>query len=141
MYATIYGESPEGLTNVIYDQYNNVRLTVPEEVADIMQAAAWQEVCANPYSGVNCVLTALENAARQQTINVYPQPATSEFTVELPGEQPAGFMLSNSVGIMVLQGNLDGGRTTITTGNLSPGIYILTVNRDRQVFSKKVSIR
>ncbi len=141
MYATIYGESPEGLTNVIYDQYNNVRLTVPEEVADIMQAAAWQEVCANPYSGVNCVLTAMENTARQQTINVYPQPATSEFTVELPGEQPAGFTLSNSVGIMVLQGNLDGGRTTITTGNLSPGIYILTVNRDRQVFSKKVSIR
>lgn len=142
MYATIYGESPEGLTNIIYDQYNNLILTVPEEVADIIQAVAWQEVCENPYSGVNGVITSMENSSESLlSMNVYPQPATSEFTVELPGEQPAGFMLSNSMGKVVLQGAMNGRRTIIDAGNLSPGMYMLTVSQGREVFTKKVSIR
>lgn len=61
MYATIFGESPEGLPNrlknsweVLYDQFPTV------EQATILQKLAWQTVCENEESGVNCIVNSVE---------------------------------------------------------------------------------
>ncbi len=50
-YATIYRQSPEGLTNTVVN-YNGDTVTVPSLIATEMQRIAWEVVSSDPYSGV-----------------------------------------------------------------------------------------
>lgn len=72
MYATIFRESPEGLPNrlknqweVLYDQYPTL------EQPEILQKLAWQTVCENDISGVNCAVNSIESTSKSQTFVVF----------------------------------------------------------------------
>ncbi len=64
MFATLYGESPVGLTNQAYDEDN-----LPFPVIDLTRAAlfqqiAWETVCNYAMSGVTCTM-GLDNNSQQ----------------------------------------------------------------------------
>lgn len=54
MFATLYGESPVGLTNQVYDEFNIAFPLIPTSRATRLQEIAWETVCNFPMSGVIC---------------------------------------------------------------------------------------
>lgn len=67
MYATLYGESPEGVATTFNDDYGNFWFTVNAQVAQKMQEAAWQTVCEQSYSGVDCSTSTIVNKKKYFT--------------------------------------------------------------------------
>ncbi len=60
-------------------------------------------------------------------INVYPNPANDYLTIESPDNSKLHYNLYDLSGKLVLTGTLNGNKLNIS--NLSPGIYILDINR------------
>lgn len=56
MFATLYGESPVGLTNQTFDEWASPFNTIPLALAERLQELAWETVCNYPRSGVVCNL-------------------------------------------------------------------------------------
>ena len=76
--------------------------------------------------------------AEQSSISVYPNPAYSQFTVT--NTENANITLYNILGQEVRQVAAEGENTIIYTGNLPQGIYILKVEKEGAVLTKKVQI-
>jgi PKD repeat protein len=72
---------------------------------------------------------------------VYPNPATTEFTIEMPRKSlPASMTITNPLGLQVYSSTLNEPRTVIGTGNLKEGIYFLDIFSPEPV-RKKILIR
>lgn len=56
MFATLYGETPEGLTNATFDEDNLPFPVIDLALATRLQEIAWETVCLYPMSGVNCAV-------------------------------------------------------------------------------------
>lgn len=54
MFATLYGQSPVGLTNATYDEWGGAFTVIPTALATRLQELAWETVCNYPRSGVQC---------------------------------------------------------------------------------------
>jgi Domain of unknown function (DUF2341)/Secretion system C-terminal sorting domain len=83
--------------------------------------------CTNSFS-MNITVDLCIGVAENQDliqVNAYPNPFEETFTVELNSTQPVNAMLFNSMGQMVMQVQLNPGRTDIYTAGLADGIYIL----------------
>jgi uncharacterized repeat protein (TIGR02543 family) len=84
MFSCIFRESPEGLTNVINDEWGNIMVDVPSEVALKMQQVAWSVVCGNPYSGVDCSSTNYTLNVTATNGSVTKNPNASNYTSGSP---------------------------------------------------------
>ena len=76
--------------------------------------------------------------AEQATISVYPNPAQTQFTVT--NTEDASIYLYNILGQEVKQVQGTAEQTTLYTDNLPAGIYVLKVEKEGAVFTKKVQI-
>lgn len=136
MYACIYGESPEGLTNQTYSEWGVPFTLLPPALAARLQEIAWQTVCNYPRSGVAaCQLASHPDqvlpewtwyAAQSQV--VFTQP----FTGKLSLVDMQGRMISQSA----LESSLQH-----TIPALLPGIYLLQAeNSNGNVLVQKIAI-
>ncbi len=142
MYACIYKESPLGLSHSLLDEWGDSWLNISEEVAEIMQDVAWRTVCENSYSGVDCSVSSSRSATTVQAdVNVYPQPASTGFNVDLPGTQSASYVLTSSLGKVVQEGTLQAETNQVVTEGLSSGIYQLKVTQGAFIYTKRISIQ
>lgn len=72
---------------------------------------------------------------------VYPNPATSQLTIDLKAEGTANVAIYNVLGQSLIQENVSNISNTVNISNLSQGIYIVKVTQNGKVntvkFSKK----
>jgi len=75
------------------------------------------------------------------TISIYPNPATSEFTIELPNGKPFTAEIYNLTGKCVKRSaDLNSGET-IQVSELNSGIYLVKITSNKTVIVKKITIQ
>lgn len=77
----------------------------------------------NPSSGV----TELKNIP---LVNIYPNPAKEEITVETTGLKAKSLIIVNVIGNIVLQLQYDGTKQPIDISKLNPGVYFVNIMGD-----------
>ncbi|WP_083997394.1 T9SS type A sorting domain-containing protein [Chryseobacterium angstadtii] len=95
--------------------------------ADI--AVMTQEFTAAGYTlpAYNCQLSVDDVSKKENTLSVYPNPATDALFVILKGSKEEKAEIYNMEGRKVLETTLGNGKSKIDISNLSAGNYILTV--------------
>jgi hypothetical protein len=94
----------------------------------------------------NAILST-RNAALEQAVSVFPNPAHQDFTLRLPamaGQRTAQLTLINALGQQVqsrtVQLNAAGTDTQMNVSGLAKGIYTLRIQTAEQVATKQVSV-
>ena len=90
------------------------------------------------YINVTEPYTSAINDIAKETISVFPNPAQSHFTVT--NTENANLTLYNILGQQVKQVIGDGENTIIYTEDLPQGIYLLKVEKEGAVLTKKIQI-
>lgn len=74
----------------------------------------------------------LENLAEiSNNLKIFPNPCRERVTIEMPGQDPGvhTFGIFNTMGEMVMSGKIDGSQADIDVSELSPGIYVVEVDK------------
>jgi len=72
-------------------------------------------------------------------MNVYPNPSSGEFNVELLGAGQATLVITDALGRIVYQKSFTGESiSTQVGGELANGTYVLTVNTNNQSYHQKL---
>jgi len=102
--------------------------------------------CASPASvGVSVVITGMANL-RNESVQVYPNPAHGSFTVVLPtqaaGQAAVQARLVNAVGQVVLEQAIvpAAGPARFNVSGLATGVYLLQMKVDGQLLSRRVVV-
>jgi hypothetical protein len=134
MYATIYGESPVGLSQNINDMWGVPFTSMPTvDQALAMQQIAWNTVTTlSSWTGVNT--TAIPEKNTIETIVVYPNPSNDLLTIQLTqfnGNQT--IQICNSIGQLIKEFEINNS-TTISVSNLDPGVYFIkNINQSESI--------
>jgi len=93
----------------------------------------------NVYFTTDCSTSALTNSAKNNTITIYPNPASKIVTISSSNEMAIHQVnIYNQIGQLVLQEQ--GRYKTVDVGALNPGLYIVEVISDQSRSSAKLLI-
>jgi hypothetical protein len=71
-------------------------------------------------------------------VNIYPNPVSSELTIEIPGNtETVNFEIMNATGAVVYKGNLKQ-KTRVPTSNLPSGTYLIRVSNENTSEIKRI---
>ncbi len=87
----------------------------------------------------DCAIVNVEEMEKEN-ITVYPNPATSNVTVNLVGDEKANIQLFNLVGQQVYNETATH-TATINVSNLNAGVYMLKVSQNGKVYTSKVIVK
>ena len=74
-------------------------------------------------------------------INIFPNPATEEIFIKTEEwTSDFRFRLINMLGTQVLSGKLHGGTNKVLLGNVSPGIYFISIESNGHSVVRKIMI-
>ena len=87
-------------------------------------------------------LTSVKNIDDFRSINIFPNPTTDHFTVELNEsfDEPINIKLINFNGLVTNQWNNVIGNQTLTPEGIIPGVYIIELSNKEQRFYKKLVV-
>ncbi len=87
-------------------------------------------------------LTSVKNIDDFSSINIFPNPVTDHFTVELNEtfDEPINIKLINFNGVVTNQWSNVIGNQTLTPEGITPGIYIIELSNKEQRFYKKLVV-
>jgi hypothetical protein len=74
-----------------------------------------------------------EHATRVNMFKIYPNPASQQVTLRADEDMQATYSLVNTLGQEVMNGLLEGRELTITTSDLTNGIYFLSLRTNNQL--------
>ncbi|MES2616561.1 MAG: PKD domain-containing protein [Bacteroidota bacterium] len=75
-------------------------------------------------------------------INVYPNPASSNVTIEVTElMKGATYTIYNAIGQIVDNGTLDNNNTALNTEDYTEGVYMVHVTKDGKTFTAKVVVK
>ncbi len=84
------------------------------------------------------VVTGITEALDGNYIKIYPNPVSNELVIEIDGNNKKfNFEILNTIGQVVLKGNLVE-KTTVQTGNFSPGVYLIKLENGKTFEFKKI---
>ena len=69
-------------------------------------------------------------------INIYPNPANDKINIELKNEIKGNVVITNQLGQVVKEMNIDGKELTIDVEDLTSGVYFINVSNQRMKFLK-----
>jgi len=76
--------------------------------------------------------------AKESIKNVFPNPFSSELTIEMKGNKNRiNFEIVNTIGQVVLSGAFVE-KTTVQTGNFTPGVYLIKIESSKTFEFKKI---
>ena len=79
----------------------------------------------------------LKENSSELNINIYPNPAEDKINIELKNETKGNVVITNQLGQVVKEMNIDGKELTIDIEDLTSGIYFINVSNQRMKFLKK----
>lgn len=147
MYATIYGETPEGLTTVLEDRWGNQLSDLPTpQQAAVMQEVAWNTVTnLTEWTGVTAASLSVGdiNSKDEPIFTVYPNPVTQDYlTVDLNKKHNTNeridFEIYNILGKLIKKATITHSNQRIDISNLSNGVYILRVKNSPSIIQKLI---
>lgn len=77
----------------------------------------------------------------KKNVTVYPNPATSQFTVNLDDNSAAQIQLYNLVGQLVHSEEVQNTQATVNVNQLNNGVYMLKVTQNGKVYTSKVVVK
>lgn len=92
------------------------------------------------YQTIQDYFVSTDNVEKDYEVNIYPNPFNDVLHIERIGETEVSLMLSSLQGKIVWKQKIDSANKIldISTGNLTPGFYILTINDGENFVSKKI---
>lgn len=78
----------------------------------------------------------LKENSSELNINIYPNPAEDNINIELKNEIKGNVVITNQLGQVVKEMNIDGKELTIDIEDLTSGIYFINVSNQRMKFLK-----
>ena len=78
----------------------------------------------------------LKENSSELNINIYPNPAEDKINIELKNEIKGNVVITNQLGQVVKEMNIDGKELTIDIEDLTSGIYFINVSNQRMKFLK-----
>ncbi|WP_395048022.1 T9SS type A sorting domain-containing protein [Flavobacterium sp.] len=135
MYASIYGESPVGLSQNLNDMWGTPFTSMPTNTqATIMQQVAWETVTnLSSWTGVSN-LSNIDFV--KNNLSIYPNPAKNTINIEsIENEAIQKIKINDFLGktVQIEKSNLK----TINIENLAQGIYVIEVTIAGKVFKNK----
>jgi hypothetical protein len=114
------------------------------EASDVNSSEAWFAGCVLGSPGtiyIPCETTFAQNPSLQQTLSVYPNPASGSFFVHLPVSDNFSLKLINMSGATVLDQQLTNTSIALVEcGELSAGIYILQITQADQQWNQRINL-
>jgi len=80
------------------------------------------------------------NLLSEDLINVFPNPTTNHLSIDVNDLTGISYLLYNSLGQQVLNGNITDDITNINTSKLSAGIYFLNVQMEEGMVNVKILV-
>lgn len=136
MYATIYGETPVGLTQNLNDMWGTPFTNMPTNAQRlVMQQVAWQTVTnLSAWTGVSNVL-ANENF-NKANFSIYPNPANDIINIIVNENTPIEkIMVFDVSGKKIMEENLN--TTSINIQNFQSGMYFLQIESNGKTSQTK----
>jgi hypothetical protein len=89
--------------------------------------------------------TGIYAAANLRNLNIFPNPANTQLTIEIEMEKPVdiNYSICNVLGSLVYENNegiTKNGKYTINTENIPSGIYFIQIKEGEESFNRKVII-
>ncbi|MCR9172338.1 MAG: T9SS type A sorting domain-containing protein [bacterium] len=134
-YATIFGESPVGLTHETIAAAGWAFDPPTPEQAAIMQNIAWEVVSNDPYSCVS-TLDVIESTPKIR-FRMYPNPTSGKVIMELP-KNVDRILISDLHGKLIMEPNLASQELQI---NLTSGVYHVQVFTEKEFISQRLIVR
>lgn len=130
MYATIYRQSPVGLTANISDQWGNPFANMPTSAQALaMQQVAWNTVTSlNSWSGVSTVLSNQNVEIPKQTASVHPNPAKDYITIDGLSETADEILIYNAAGVFIKK--ISTKNKKIKIAELPNGVYYIQIKNN-----------
>lgn len=102
--------------------FGNMTIDANEEI--------WQFVSSYDINGlIGCTTTSInENNNSQVNYKVYPNPLSSQLTIEIEIAKGKEYRIFSTIGELVLSGRLNSNISTIDLLSLSPNVYILNID-------------
>ena len=88
----------------------------------------WQFVSKYDINGLIGCSTASLNEYRKDNFRVYPNPVSTELTIEMDLSEEKKYIIYSTIGRLVLSGKLNSNINTIDLSSLPPNVYILNIN-------------
>ena len=88
----------------------------------------WQFVSKYDINGLIGCSTASINQYRKDNFRVYPNPVSTELTIEMDLSEEKKYIIYSTIGRLVLSGKLNSNINTIDLSSLPPNVYILNIN-------------
>ena len=82
------------------------------------------------------VHASLKENSSELNINIYPNPTEDKINIELKNETKGNVVITNQLGQVVKEMNIDGKELTIDIEDLTSGIYFINVSNQRMKFLK-----
>ena len=136
MYATIYGETPVGLTQNLNNMWGTPFTNMPTNAQRlVMQQVAWQTVTnLSAWTGVSNVL-ANENF-NKANFSIYPNPANDVINIKINENTPIEkIMVFDVSGKKIMEENLN--TTSINIQNFQSGMYFLQIESNGKTSQTK----
>jgi hypothetical protein len=142
MYATIYGQSPVGLTTNISNQWGVPFTNMPTTAqAVVMQNVAWSTVTGlSTWTGVSANLSNEDFNVQMQKFTIYPTPSTDFITINIKDfHKNETVLIYNSIGQLIKKTTLNNNKT-VPISDLPSGVYFIQIENylsQLQKFIKK----
>jgi len=127
---------------------NSLVSAVPNPTGDPAEAAYWVKsynIGGSPFADEPFPESNESDRLNNEDIRIFPNPTSGLLNIELQGEitdQPATIKLYGINGMLVFQEDISGSSTIQLSGlNLSSGVYLLRVQTERQVHTRKIVFR
>ncbi len=78
----------------------------------------------------------LKEEVKEKELNVYPNPATSDLTLEFASESTVKVEIYNVLGKKLKSTTHQGRQSKISVGDLTPGVYIIRVYENDRTYSR-----
>jgi Secretion system C-terminal sorting domain len=127
MYATLFKQSPVGLTTVLNNNFGTPYTNMPtSQQALIMQQVAWQTVTElSALTGVSSLST--NNVQDQNNIfTIYPNPTSNKLFVDYNTQESYDYEIFDLKGKIILKGQLNNSKS-INLDELQKGFYFIKI--------------
>ena len=84
-----------------------------------------------------CNVGVEEESVASGEVNLFPNPATNEITIQMDGTGYSSFAVTNIMGKVMLQQNISGEETTVNVRELAPAIYFITLRGEKGILVKR----
>jgi len=97
-----------------------------------------QGLCSDTSICVQIISIEIGSVQTRKAILVYPNPVSNEFIIEVFGYNgKVNFEIYNAIGQVVCEGDLIE-KTTIQTSSYAPGVYLIKLEKDKNLEFKKI---